>query len=47
MILRLSCASQNYDWGKLGSDSKVAQLQKDSIVNETLPYAEVIIIILN
>jgi mannose-6-phosphate isomerase len=44
-MFRLSCAAQNYAWGKLGSDSKVAQLslnasaEKGSI-KESEPYAE-------
>jgi mannose-6-phosphate isomerase class I len=38
-MFRLSCKSQNYDWGKLGSESKVAQLQKE--YKDDTPYAEV------
>lgn len=43
-LLELSCAVQNYAWGKHGSASEVAQLKsKDSsfLLNEQEPYAEV------
>ncbi|KAJ3153460.1 Mannose-6-phosphate isomerase [Geranomyces variabilis] len=42
-VIRLSCKSQSYDWGKLGSDSKVAQLAAASPgfkSDAALPYAE-------
>ncbi|KAF7281814.1 hypothetical protein GWI33_004248 [Rhynchophorus ferrugineus] len=42
--MELSCNVQNYEWGKKGADSKVAQLQKSANegfeVKESLPYAE-------
>ena len=40
---RLSCAVQQYAWGKVGSNSTVAQLGElngDISVNEEIPYAE-------
>lgn len=43
-LLELSCAVQNYAWGKYGSASEVAQLKsKDPsfLLNEQEPYAEV------
>jgi mannose-6-phosphate isomerase len=43
-IVRLSCAIQNYAWGKLGRESKVAEFARNAcvseIVDETKPYAE-------
>ncbi|VEN47473.1 unnamed protein product [Callosobruchus maculatus] len=40
----LICKIQNYEWGKIGSQSKVASLYKkaneDFIIDETKPYAE-------
>jgi mannose-6-phosphate isomerase len=39
MIEKLQTKVQNYDWGKLGSKSKVAQLWGNEI-DETKPYAE-------
>ncbi|KAJ3161085.1 Mannose-6-phosphate isomerase [Geranomyces michiganensis] len=42
-VIRLSCKSQSYDWGKLGSDSKVAQLAAscpEFKSDAALPYAE-------
>lgn len=49
VYLRLSCAVQHYVWGKVGSESEVAQLKRggdhvDSsqfTVNEDKHYAEV------
>lgn len=42
--MELICNVQNYEWGKRGSNSKVAQLQKsankDFEVEESVPYAE-------
>lgn len=41
--MELKCAVQNYEWGKLGSDSKVAQLlgsDPDFQISEKTPYAE-------
>ncbi|XP_050310645.1 mannose-6-phosphate isomerase [Anthonomus grandis grandis] len=42
--MELSCQVQNYDWGKKGSQSIVAQLQKSADpvfqIDEDLPYAE-------
>lgn len=42
--MELRCRVQNYEWGKKGLNSKVAQLQKSSnldfIIDEKLPYAE-------
>ena len=42
MILEVAGTAQNYAWGKLGSNSKVAVLgQKNGlVVNESTPYAE-------
>ena len=43
-FLRLSCAVQNYAWGKVGSESEVARLKSGEpgfIVNQDQPYAEV------
>ncbi|KAL1916262.1 uncharacterized protein VTP21DRAFT_5879 [Calcarisporiella thermophila] len=42
-IFRLSCPVQNYDWGKLGTESKVAQLASSDPefkIDEAKPYAE-------
>lgn len=36
----LSCAIQNYEWGKKGKYSKVAQLVNGDIIKSTTPYAE-------
>lgn len=43
-VYKLKCAVQNYDWGKVGSESKVAQfaqISKDFEVQLDKPYAEV------
>uniref|UniRef100_A0A0X3PLY5 mannose-6-phosphate isomerase n=2 Tax=Schistocephalus solidus TaxID=70667 RepID=A0A0X3PLY5_SCHSO len=44
MLRRLSCASQSYDWGKMGSSSMVCQLKAASSPSFTCepskPYAE-------
>lgn len=43
MFYRLECGYQNYDWGKLGSSSLVAQFAatNDGVkINENEPYAE-------
>lgn len=37
-MLRLKCAVQNYEWGKPGSTSKVAQLS--GAADEQAKYAE-------
>lgn len=41
----LTCAVQNYAWGKVGSDSEVAQLVVGgdplAVIDEGKPYAEV------
>ena len=45
-VLKLSPAVQQYAWGKVGSDSEVAKLYRsnsDQPVNETTPYAEVLL----
>lgn len=42
--LRLSCAVQNYAWGKVGRESEVAQLMlgdPNFPLDDDLPYAEV------
>ncbi|KAI9013225.1 mannose-6-phosphate isomerase [Gaertneriomyces semiglobifer] len=42
-VVRLVCSTQSYDWGKLGNDSKVAQLARsipDFQVDNSKPYAE-------
>lgn len=42
-FLKLSCAVQNYHWGKIGLDSEVARLKSgepDFIINNEQPYAE-------
>ncbi|CAK9439501.1 uncharacterized protein LODBEIA_P36010 [Lodderomyces beijingensis] len=43
-LFRLQCGYQNYDWGKLGSSSAVAQFAKRSnpsiTIDESKPYAE-------
>ncbi len=44
-FLKLSCAVQNYAWGKIGQGSKVAQLRSNGddsfIIDNDQPYAEV------
>lgn len=44
-VFELKCASQNYQWGKIGSESEVAKLLKNGdgsfIIDEKTPYAEV------
>jgi mannose-6-phosphate isomerase len=43
-VYKLKCAVQNYDWGKIGSESKVAQfaqISKDFEIQLDKPYAEV------
>ncbi|KAI5965339.1 PMI1 [Candida pseudojiufengensis] len=43
-LIRLQCGYQNYDWGKIGSSSAVAQFVKNSDpsikIDESKPYAE-------
>ena len=39
-IFELSCQTQNYNWGRKGSSSLVAQLLKGQSIDENLPYAE-------
>ncbi|CAG8655644.1 1356_t:CDS:2 [Funneliformis caledonium] len=42
-IFRLKCAVQNYDWGKIGNESKVAQfaqISKDFEIQLDKPYSE-------
>ena len=41
-MFRISCTTQSYDWGKLGLESKAAQLAVSSglVVQESTPYAE-------
>nr|AEE62732.1 unknown [Dendroctonus ponderosae] len=43
-VMELQCKVQNYEWGKWGSTSRVAQLQKGAnrqfVMNEDMPYAE-------
>ncbi|KAL0480306.1 mannose-6-phosphate isomerase [Acrasis kona] len=40
-MIRIECKAQNYDWGKKGSESAVAQLVKDhQDIDEKKPYAE-------
>ncbi|KAI5952314.1 PMI1 [Candida jiufengensis] len=43
-LIRLQCGYQNYDWGKIGSSSAVAQFVKNSdpsiSIDESKPYAE-------
>ncbi|KAG5419220.1 PMI1 [Candida metapsilosis] len=43
-LFRLQCGYQNYDWGKIGSSSAVAQFVKKSdpsiTIDESKPYAE-------
>ena len=44
-VYRLKNAVQNYEWGKIGSDSKVAQFSKVQdgfVLEDDKPYAEVI-----
>lgn len=42
--MELTCKVQNYEWGKIGFNSKVAQLQQSAnesfSVDENVPYAE-------
>ncbi|HBE99680.1 MAG TPA: hypothetical protein DDW46_01360, partial [Dehalococcoidia bacterium] len=38
-IFELSCQTQNYNWGRKGSSSLVAQLLKGQSIDENLPYA--------
>ena len=43
-VVELKCAVQSYAWGKIGSDSTVAQLSQHSPsfeLEEDKPYAEV------
>lgn len=44
-VFKLSCFVQNYAWGKIGQESKVAQLKSNSDDTFTIethqPYAEV------
>lgn len=44
-VFPLTCAVQNYAWGKVGSDSEVAQLVVGgdplAVIDEGKPYAEV------
>ena len=43
-FLKLSCAVQNYAWGKVGEESEVARLKGGDptfTVDPKLPYAEV------
>ena len=43
-IFRLKCAVQNYDWGKVGIESKVAQfaqISRDFEIQLDRPYSEV------
>lgn len=45
-VFKIIPTTQQYDWGKIGSNAKVAQFAKASSlpgfsVNESLPYAEV------
>lgn len=48
-VLKLSCCVQNYAWGKIGLESKVAQLkcsaEKEFSIMKDQPYAEVCIYI--
>ncbi|EMG49367.1 PMI1 Mannose-6-phosphate isomerase [Candida maltosa Xu316] len=43
-LFRIQCGYQNYDWGKIGSSSAVAQFAHNSdpsiVIDETKPYAE-------
>ena len=43
-LFRIQCGYQNYDWGKIGSTSAVAQFAHNSdpsvVVDESKPYAE-------
>jgi hypothetical protein len=44
-VFRLQSYSQSYEWGKLGSQSKVAQYAKATLgdsFSEEKPYAEVL-----
>lgn len=44
-VFPLTCAVQNYAWGKVGSDSEVAKLVVGgdplAVIDEGRPYAEV------
>jgi len=45
-VFRVTPTIQNYDWGKKGNDSKVAELASGAgipgfTLNESTPYAEV------
>lgn len=43
MLARLECGYQQYDWGKIGNDSRVAQFAEtntDVKINASKPYAE-------
>lgn len=49
-FLKLSCAVQNYAWGKVGMESEVARLRSGDpgfTLDPQLPYAEVGEIIYN
>jgi mannose-6-phosphate isomerase len=43
-LFRIDCGYQNYDWGKIGSSSSVAQFAANSnpstVIDESKPYAE-------
>lgn len=43
-VFRIDCGYQNYDWGKIGSSSAVAQFasasNKETTIDEAKPYAE-------
>lgn len=42
-MLRLRCVAQQYDWGKVGTSSAVAQLQaagEGTAIESSRPYAE-------
>ena len=44
MLVRIEGKAQNYDWGKLGNSSKVAELAASFSgfdVQDSIPYAEV------
>ena len=46
-MVTLSCKCQQYNWGKIGKESTVAQLVKNQpgfTVDETAPYAEVCVL---
>lgn len=53
VVIELKCATKNYDWGKTGLNSYVAQLlvsSGDSSILESLqkniPFAEVFVLLL-